>query len=87
MPFDPDNAFDPTNPSQWPQTRTPLRIVVHPKPPPSDGIDHWFVPGQADDGPDDWFVPPSSAAPSAQLPPRAQPNAAGSAPPPDPFAA
>jgi hypothetical protein len=54
MPFDSENAFAP---SQWLRTRAPLRVTVHPKPPPSDGIDDWFVPGQASDGPDDWFVP------------------------------
>jgi hypothetical protein len=32
MPFDPENAFDPADPSQW--ARALPRIVVHPKPPP-----------------------------------------------------
>ena len=86
MPFDPEDTSIPADPAQWPRFGGVPRIVVHPKPPQGNpGSD---IPGAGfDDGPDDWFVPPSSAAPSAQLPPRAQPNAAGSAPPPDPFAA
>jgi len=73
MPFDPENAFAPADPSQWLRTRALPHIIVHPKQPPgtpadnspgSDGIDDWFVPGSASDGPDDWFVPTPSAAPN-----------------------
>jgi hypothetical protein len=84
MPFDPENPFAPADPSQWLPTRAPLRITVHPKPPPSDGIDEsdggpndWFVPGNApaDPFPDDWFVPPPSATPNTgQFPPGAPSN-------------
>jgi hypothetical protein len=91
MPFDPENPFAPADPSQWLPTRTPLRITVHPKRPPSapppDGIDDWYVP----DGPDDWYVPgnprtdasypddwyvPSAAPNMGQPAPGLQPNAA-----------
>src|ERR1700676_55906 len=91
MPFDPENPFAPADPSQWLPTRTPLRITVHPKRPPSapppDGIDDWYVP----DGPDDWYVPgnprtdasypddwyvPSAVPNMGQPAPGLQPNAA-----------
>jgi hypothetical protein len=100
MPFDPENPFASADPSQWLPTRAPLRITVHPKPPPSDGIDEsdggpndWFVPGNApaDSFPDDWFVPPSATPNIGQFPPGAQPNtnfrSAYPAVRPDPFAA
>jgi hypothetical protein len=85
MPFDPDDPFDPTDPAQWARIRAIPHITVHPKefpdPPPSDGID-------------DWFVPPSSAAPGTGQPSSgAQLGSAGSGSffpagmPPDPFAA
>ena len=66
MPFDPENPFGPADPSQWLQAGALPRIIVHPKPPPNtpaaDGIDDWFVPGQASDGPDDWFAPTGAPA-------------------------
>ena len=95
MPFDSENEFDPTDPSQW--ARALPRIVVHPKPPPDapppEGIDDWFVPGQTDDGPDDWVVPapPATTSTLGQPAPGAQPAPAnpGNPPParPDPYAA
>jgi hypothetical protein len=57
MPFDSEGGFVPADPSQWQRIRALPHIIVHPKPPPSDGIDDWFVPWKASDGPDDWFVP------------------------------
>ncbi len=66
MPFDPEDPFGSADPSPWPQAGALPRIIVHPKLPPgtptSDGIDDWYVPGQASDGPDDWFVPTGAAA-------------------------
>ncbi len=92
MPFNPNNAFDPTDPAQWARIRALPHIVVHPKefpdPPPSDGPDDWSAPAQTDDGPDDWFIPPSSAAPgTGQSPSGAQPSAASPATFPDPLTA
>jgi hypothetical protein len=64
MPFDPETAFVPADPSEWMRIRALPHIVVRPKSPPDasppDGIDDWFVPGQASDGPDDWFLPGST---------------------------
>jgi hypothetical protein len=86
MPFDPENPFAPADPSQWQPTRTPLRITVHLKQPPSDGIDDWYVPGQAsDDGPDDWYVPGNARTDTSYpddwyVPPSAAPNFAQAAP-------
>jgi hypothetical protein len=70
MPFDPEDAFVPADPSQWLRTRALPHIIVHSKPPPgapadnspdSDGIDDWFVP---DAFRDDWFVPAPTATPN-----------------------
>jgi hypothetical protein len=79
MPFDPENPFVTTDPSEWLRIRALPLIIVHPKPPPNapasngidDGPDDWFVPNGAPvdaSYPDDWFVPTPSATPS-----RAQP--------------
>jgi hypothetical protein len=69
MPFDPNYPFVPGDPSQWWRTRALPRIIVQPNAPPnaasgnpagSDGIDDWFVPGQAPsptDLPNDWILP------------------------------
>ena len=66
MPFDPESPFGATDPSAWLQAGALPRIFVHPKPPPNtpgaDGINDWYVPGQASDGPDDWFVPAGAPA-------------------------
>jgi hypothetical protein len=74
MPFDPDGAFAPADPAQSARIRALPRIIVHPKPPPSeemdnrqsgtasDGPDDWFVPS-ADGYPDDWFVPSADGYP------------------------
>jgi hypothetical protein len=74
MPFDPDGAFAPADPTQSARIRALPRIIVHPKPPPSlalgdrpsgtasDGLDDWFVPS-TDGYPDDWFVPNSDGYP------------------------
>jgi hypothetical protein len=73
MRIGPQSGLVPADPSQWWQTRALPRIIVHPKPPNAspdnpagaDGIDDWFVPGQAPagtDGPDDWFMPTAARA-------------------------
>jgi hypothetical protein len=80
MPFDPESAFAPVDPSQGQRTRALPHIVVRPNAPPSDGVDDWFVPGDPRTDPsypDDWFVPPRSVAPNTGQPaPSPQPNAA-----------
>src|ERR1700724_760442 len=87
MPFDPENPFVTTDPSEWLRIRALPLIIVHPKPPPNapasngidDGPDDWFVPNGAPvdaSYPDDWFVPTPSATPSrAQPAPGARPAA------------
>jgi hypothetical protein len=78
MPFDPNAPFVPADPSQWWRTRMLPRILVQPNAPPneassnpagSDGIDDWFVPGQAPnptDLPNDWIVPGSAQTDASQ---------------------
>jgi hypothetical protein len=93
MPFDPESAFAPVDPSQWLRTRALPHIVVRPNAPPSDGVDDWFVPGKASDGPDDWFVPgdprtdPSYPDDWFVPPPSAAANTGQPAPSPQPNAA
>jgi hypothetical protein len=93
MPFDPESAFAPADPSQWQRTRALPHIVVRPNAPPSDGVDDWFVPGKASDGPDDWFVPGDPRTDPSYpddwfVPPRSiAPNTEQPAPGPQPHAA
>jgi hypothetical protein len=87
MPFDPNSAFDPTDPSQWWRLRDLSQIPVQPKAPPrppsgnsagDDGPDDWFVP-EADGYPNDWIYPHNNApaaAPSTAPPPSSQRNPA-----------
>jgi hypothetical protein len=87
MPFDPENPFVTTDPSEWLRIRALPHIIVHPKPPPNapasngidDGPDDWFVPNGAPvdaSYPDDWFVPTPSATPSRAQPAPGAPAAA-----------
>ena len=101
MPFDPET---PDDSAELARIRALPHIIVHPKwppgaappaPPPPDGIDDWFVPGNAriDPYPNDWFVPSSPASNMGQPAPGPRPNAANASlsklavQPSDPFAA